>query len=293
MNTTPPRGSCGCGPGTGRDGTNRRPTRPSRSWCWGRRGANADLRTVSQLARRLSESPDAGRCASTASSPTGPTGCRRCSRSTACAATGRSSRRARPRRSSRVASGDCIAGLATATDGAAWRAGLRPLVDDLQVFPAFVPLPQVRQDVLDERPQVRRALSPMATQLTTALLGTWNARMVSGEPGGTDRGPTLRWNCSCGPVGRCRTGHPGRECRSAARSRVTGWGVRGAMSGPRAAGAVRAGRDGREAMVDALVQPARGGHGGRPARGVRGGRPARACAVGGRRRSSRWSRSHL
>lgn len=77
-----------------------------------------------------------------------------------------------------VAAGDCDAGLTSATDGAAWAAGLRPLVDDLGVFPAFVVAPVVDEDVL---PRVEAALRPLTQQLTTAMLGGWNARVVQGE----------------------------------------------------------------------------------------------------------------
>jgi glycine betaine/choline ABC-type transport system substrate-binding protein len=69
-----------------------------------------------------------------------------------------------------------------ATDGAAWAQGLRPVVDDLRVFPAFVPLPLIRESVLEERPSIRVALGPLAAELTTELLGGWNARLFAGEP---------------------------------------------------------------------------------------------------------------
>ena len=45
-----------------------------------------------------------------------------------------------------------------------------------------VPLPQVRTEVLEERPRIRSAIGPMTVQLTTALLGRWNAQVVDGEP---------------------------------------------------------------------------------------------------------------
>lgn len=77
-----------------------------------------------------------------------------------------------------VAAGECVAGLTSATDGAAWAIGLRPLVDDLGVFPAFVVAPVVDEDDLD---RVEEALRPMTRRLTTALLGEWNARIVQGE----------------------------------------------------------------------------------------------------------------
>lgn len=77
-----------------------------------------------------------------------------------------------------VAAGDCDAGLTSATDGSAWSGGLRPLVDDLGVFPAFVVAPVVDQTDL---PRVEAALRPLVTQLTTAMLGGWNARVAQGE----------------------------------------------------------------------------------------------------------------
>jgi osmoprotectant transport system substrate-binding protein len=77
-----------------------------------------------------------------------------------------------------VAAGDCDAGLTSATDGAAWAIGLRPLLDDLGVFPAFVVAPVVDEDALA---RVEGALRPLTQQLTTQLLGSWNARVVQGE----------------------------------------------------------------------------------------------------------------
>ncbi len=144
-------------------------------------GINADLRTISQLASRLSEQPDAPVCVDQ------DFGVRSDGlRAVLEAYSVRSDRTflgADPEEAVLgVAAGDCIAGLTTATDGRAWRAGQRPLVDDLRVFPAFVPLPQVRVDALEERPTIRVALGPMAAQLTTALLGHWNARVQTGEP---------------------------------------------------------------------------------------------------------------
>lgn len=77
-----------------------------------------------------------------------------------------------------VAAGDCDAGLTSATDGSAWALGQRPLVDDLGVFPAFVVAPVVDAGDVD---RVEPALRPLTRQLTTALLGGWNARVVQGE----------------------------------------------------------------------------------------------------------------
>lgn len=144
-------------------------------------GVNADLRTMSQLAARLSEQPDVPVCVDREFG-TRPDGLRAVLE----AYSVRSDRTflgADPEQAVLgVAAGDCIAGLTTATDGRAWLAGQRPLVDDLRVFPAFVPLPQIRLEALEERPAIRVALGPMAAQLTTALLGEWNARVQAGEP---------------------------------------------------------------------------------------------------------------
>ncbi|MBW3662162.1 MAG: hypothetical protein KY469_03595 [Actinobacteria bacterium] len=79
-----------------------------------------------------------------------------------------------------VGSGECLAGLATATDGAAWRAGLRPLIDDLRVFPAFVVTVQVPDGLRVSRPDVVTAITPFTDHLTTERLGRWNAKVVAG-----------------------------------------------------------------------------------------------------------------
>jgi osmoprotectant transport system substrate-binding protein len=142
--------------------------------------ADADLRTMSQLAARLAERPDARVCVDREFGAR-PDGLR-------AVLEAYSMRSDRPFLAAGpaeavlgVAAGDCLAGLTTATDGAAWAAGLRPLVDDLRVFPAFLPLPQIRTDVLDEHRSIQVALGPMAAQLTTALLGRWNAEVAAGD----------------------------------------------------------------------------------------------------------------
>jgi len=142
---------------------------------------DADLRTMSQLASRLSAQPDALVCVDQefGERPDGLP-------AVLAAYSVRSDRpflAAAPDEAVRgVAAGDCLAGLTTATDGTAWRAGLRPLVDDLRVFPAFVPLPQLRVDAVSDEPNLRIALGPMAAHLSTELLGRWNARIAAGEP---------------------------------------------------------------------------------------------------------------
>lgn len=80
----------------------------------------------------------------------------------------------------RVASGECDAGLATATSGEADVAGLVPVTDDLGVFPAFVVAPVVRASTLESMPTVRDALAPLFT-LTTPALRQLNGRVEAGE----------------------------------------------------------------------------------------------------------------
>jgi len=142
---------------------------------------DADLVSTSQLATRLASRPGASLCVD-GEFATRPDGLRAVlaaysvrSDQPVLAATGMAAVRG-------VLGGDCIAALTTATDGAVWLAGLRPLVDDLQVFPAFVVAPQVQERALEQHPALRGALAPMATQMTTALLGGWNARVVAGVP---------------------------------------------------------------------------------------------------------------
>jgi osmoprotectant transport system substrate-binding protein len=80
-----------------------------------------------------------------------------------------------------VAEGECFAGLATATSGAARLAGLVPVSDDLGVFPAFVLAPVARADTLDHAPAVREALAPLIAILDTPTLATLNAEVEGGE----------------------------------------------------------------------------------------------------------------
>lgn len=141
---------------------------------------DTDLVTVSQLASRLSEEPEATLCVDEEFA-------RRVDglRMVLAAYSVRSDQpilTANPTDAVHgVLAGDCLAGLTTATHGEAWRFGLRPLVDDLEVFPAFVVIPQIDREVLLARPGLRHALTPMAAELTTALLGVANARVVGGE----------------------------------------------------------------------------------------------------------------
>ena len=80
-----------------------------------------------------------------------------------------------------VRDGECYAGLATATSGAARAAGLVPVEDELRVFPAFVVAPVVRAGSPADVPEVVAALAPLSAALDTATLAALNARAVEGE----------------------------------------------------------------------------------------------------------------
>jgi len=79
-----------------------------------------------------------------------------------------------------VVNGQCLAALSTASDGAAWRVGLQPVEDDLEVFPAFVIATQVRDEARLAVPGLVPAVAPLTSQLTAELLGGWNARILNG-----------------------------------------------------------------------------------------------------------------
>lgn len=81
-----------------------------------------------------------------------------------------------------VAAGECFAGLATATSGAAWSTELVPLADDLPapLFPAFVVAPVVRDETLAAVPDLAEALAPVAGALDTRTLGRLNAEVSDG-----------------------------------------------------------------------------------------------------------------
>ncbi len=141
---------------------------------------DADVTTMSQLASRLSAQPDALVCVDRefASRPDGL----QAVLSAYSVRSDRSFLAADPEEAMLgVAAGDCLAGLSTATDGQAWRIGLRPLTDDLRVFPAFVPVPQVREESLQREPRIGVSLRYLAQGLSTSMLGQWNARVRGGE----------------------------------------------------------------------------------------------------------------
>lgn len=142
---------------------------------------DADLRTMSQLATRLSERPAARVCVDEEFG-TRPDGLQAVLDAYS-VRTDVDFLAADPEEAVLgVVAGDCIAGLTTTTDGDVWRSGLIPLIDDLGVFPAFVPLPQVHAEAADRVPDVLPGLAPLPRHLTTRRLGEWNARVADGEP---------------------------------------------------------------------------------------------------------------
>ncbi len=141
--------------------------------------ADADLRTLSELSLRLSQRPELSLCVDIefGRRPDG----------LAALLSAYSVRRDRPFLAADpaeavlgVLSGDCVAGLSHATDGLAWRSGLKPLVDDLRFFPAFVPSPVVRTAVLEDLPDIGSALRPLLDGLSTGMLGRANGEVASG-----------------------------------------------------------------------------------------------------------------
>lgn len=139
------------------------------------------LATMSEFAARVSADPSARVCVDDEFG-TRPDGLRRLWRSYS-VDPDRGYFPAGPREALRgVAAGGCLAGLASATSGEAWRLNLQPLIDDRQVFPAFVVTPVVAEEATAEHPGLPGALRPLADTLTTEMLGQWNARVASGAP---------------------------------------------------------------------------------------------------------------
>lgn len=80
-----------------------------------------------------------------------------------------------------VAAQRCFAGLVTATSGAARAADLVVVTDDLDVWPAFVVAPVVREGSPADEPGVAEALEPAMAALDTATLATLNAEHAAGQ----------------------------------------------------------------------------------------------------------------
>jgi len=63
--------------------------------------------------------------------------------------------------------GQCLVAMGFATDGRIPAFGFFNLEDDKQFFPVYNPAPVVRQEVMDEYPEVADVLDPVANALTT------------------------------------------------------------------------------------------------------------------------------
>lgn len=81
-----------------------------------------------------------------------------------------------------TATGDCAAGLGTATSGPARNRDLAPLADDQGVFPALVAAPVVVIGGPAEDPAVIEQLTRLADALDTVSLAELNARVAEGGP---------------------------------------------------------------------------------------------------------------
>lgn len=142
---------------------------------------DADLFTITQLATRLAEDPEARVCVDP-DFATRPDGWE--ALADAYSISERTLTTAGPTEAlRRVVAGQCLVGLGSTTDGEAWASGLRLLADPLEVFPAFVVSLQLREEVTEEHPDLVAALRPLPEHLTTALLGTWNGQVASSAPG--------------------------------------------------------------------------------------------------------------
>lgn len=80
-----------------------------------------------------------------------------------------------------VQSGQCFAGLATATSGRARNASLVPVEDELNVFPAFIITPVVRRGSPADAETVRAVLQDLTRALDTATVAGLNARVAAGD----------------------------------------------------------------------------------------------------------------
>ncbi len=69
---------------------------------------------------------------------------------------------------------------ATATDGRIPALGFVPLVDDMGFFPPYYAAPVVRQDLLEESPDVADVLNKMAGEITDEEMANLNFRVDDG-----------------------------------------------------------------------------------------------------------------
>lgn len=73
--------------------------------------------------------------------------------------------------------GQCQVAMGFATDGRIPAFGFFNLEDDLQFFPVYNPAPNVRQDVMDEYPEIAEVLKPVAEALTTEKMMELNKKV--------------------------------------------------------------------------------------------------------------------
>jgi glycine betaine/choline ABC-type transport system substrate-binding protein len=73
-----------------------------------------------------------------------------------------------------VANGDADVGVAASTDGRIPALDLVLLEDDMGFFPPYYAAPIVRQDLLEEAPEVRDILNQMAGQITNEQMQSMN-----------------------------------------------------------------------------------------------------------------------
>lgn len=76
----------------------------------------------------------------------------------------------------------CKFGMVTPTDGRIKGLGLTVLQDDKEFFPIYNPAPNVRKSVLDENPEVAKALNPLAGALDLKTIQGLNTKVdIDGE----------------------------------------------------------------------------------------------------------------
>jgi osmoprotectant transport system substrate-binding protein len=81
--------------------------------------------------------------------------------------------------------GQCTTAMGFATDGRIPAFGFFNLEDDKQFFPVYNPAPVVREEVMDQHPEIADVLSPVANALTTEKMMELNKRVdIDGEDPG-------------------------------------------------------------------------------------------------------------
>jgi len=78
-------------------------------------------------------------------------------------------------------SGQADVGMVTATDGRIKEYDLVVLHDDKEFFPVYNAAPCVREDILDEHPQIAELLAPIARLLTDEVMQELNLRVDGSE----------------------------------------------------------------------------------------------------------------